>query len=81
LLGFDVPDRGITYGWLMLILLARDGLLLALAGLVIRDMWCPWLDVVRVDGVDDPGGGVFDHAPDYWDKQSAASPIQVEARR
>jgi hypothetical protein len=29
-------------------------------------MWRPWLDVVRVDGVDDPSGGVFDGAPDYW---------------
>jgi hypothetical protein len=29
-------------------------------------MWRPWLDVVRVDGADDPSGGVFDGAPDYW---------------
>ena len=34
--------------------------------LVIREMWCPWLDVVRADGADDPGGGVFDGAPDRW---------------
>jgi uncharacterized membrane protein len=66
LLGYDVPNHGINYGWLMLILLVRDGLLLALAGMIVREMWCPWLDVVRVDGVDDPSGGVFDHAPDYW---------------
>jgi uncharacterized membrane protein len=69
LLNGDVPDRGISYGWLMLVLVIRDGLLLGLAGLVIREMWCPWLDVVRVDGVDDPGGGVFDHAPDYWARE------------
>jgi hypothetical protein len=66
LLGYDVPDHGISYGWLMLVLVIRDGLLLALAGLIIREMWRPWLDVVRVDGVDDPSGGVFDRAPDYW---------------
>ena len=42
----------------------RDGLLLAIAGLVVREMWCPWLDVVRADGADDPGGGVFDGVPD-----------------
>jgi uncharacterized membrane protein len=66
LLGYDVSSHGISYGWLMLVLLIRDGLLLALAGLIIREMWQPWLDVVRVDGVDDPAGGVFDHAPDYW---------------
>jgi uncharacterized membrane protein len=88
LLGYDISDRGISYGWLMLILLVRDGLLLGLAGLVIREMWCPWLDVVRVDGVDDPGGGIFDHAPDYWTRDLAAEDLvdvdesdQIEARR
>ena len=57
LLGYDVHDHGINYGWLMLLLVIRDGLLIALAALVIREMWRPWLDVVRVDGADDPGGG------------------------
>jgi uncharacterized membrane protein len=66
LLGFTAQNHGISYGWLMLLLVIRDGLLLGLAALVVREMWCPWLDVVRVDGVDDPGGGVFDRAPDYW---------------
>jgi uncharacterized membrane protein len=66
LLGYDVPDHGISYGWLMILLLVRDGLLIGLAALVVREMWRPWLDVVRTDGVDDPSGGVFDHAPDYW---------------
>jgi uncharacterized membrane protein len=66
LLGYDVPAHGINYGWLMLLLVIRDGLLIGLAALVVREMWCPWLDVVRVDGVDDPSGGTFDHAPDYW---------------
>jgi uncharacterized membrane protein len=66
LLGYDVPDHGVSYGWLILLLLIRDGLLLGIAGLIVREMWHPWLDVVRVDGVDDPTGGVFDQAPDYW---------------
>jgi uncharacterized membrane protein len=66
LLGYDVQTHGISYGWLMFLLVIRDGLLLAIAGLVVREMWRPWLDVVRVDGVDDPSGGVFDKAPDYW---------------
>ena len=64
LLGLRAPAHGISYGWLSLVLVVRDGLLLGLAGLVVREMWCPWLDVVRVDGVDDPGGGAFDGAPD-----------------
>jgi uncharacterized membrane protein len=65
----EVPEHGIAYGWLMLALVIRDGLLLILAALVVREMWCPWLDVVRVDGVDDPSGGVFDNAPDYWARE------------
>jgi uncharacterized membrane protein len=69
LLGYDAPNHGISYGWLMLLLIIRDGLLVALAGLVVREMWCPWLDVVRVDGVDDPGGGVFDGAADHWARE------------
>jgi uncharacterized membrane protein len=69
LLGYEVPNHGISYGWLVLVLVIRDGLLLALAGLVIREMWRPWLDVVRVDGADDPGGGVFDGAADYWTRE------------
>ncbi len=44
----------------MLVLLARDALLLAIAALVIREMWRPELDVVRASGLDDPAGGPFD---------------------
>jgi uncharacterized membrane protein len=66
LLGFSVQAHGVSYGWLVLVLLVRDGLLLALAGLIVREMWCPWLDVVRADGADDPGGGVFDGAEEPW---------------
>ncbi|HEV7202999.1 MAG TPA: glycosyltransferase 87 family protein, partial [Jatrophihabitans sp.] len=68
LLGGTVPDHGINYGWLVLLLVVRDLMLLGLAALVVREMWCPWLDVVRLDGSDDPGGGAFDHAPDWWDR-------------
>jgi uncharacterized membrane protein len=66
LLGYSTPQHSINYGWLMLALVIRDVLLLVLAGLVVRDMWRPWLDVVRVNGIDDPSGGVFDGAPDAW---------------
>ncbi len=64
LLGLSVPAHGISYGGLVVALLARDALLLVIAGLIVREMWCPWLDVVRVSGQDDPGGGVFEGAPD-----------------
>ncbi len=83
LLGFNAQNHGISYGWLILLLLIRDGLLLGLAGLVVREMWNPWLDVVRVDGVDDPGGGEFDGAPDYWDRPAQPAPLadQIDSRR
>ena len=38
--------------------------LIILAGLVIREMWHPELDVVRSGGLDDPGGGPYDGSPD-----------------
>jgi hypothetical protein len=48
------------------ILIARDAMLLIIAGLIVHEMWHPELDVVRTDGSDDPGGGCFDHAPDFY---------------
>lgn len=69
LLGNSVPAHGISYGWLVFMIVVRDVLLLVFAGLIVREMWCPWLDVVRVDGSDDPGGGPFDNAPDAAWKQ------------
>jgi uncharacterized membrane protein len=89
LLGYDAADHGISYGWLMLILLVRDGFLLAIAALVVREMWRPDLDVVRASGADDPGGGVYDGAPDYWVRGAAFTaavdfgdePVQTESRR
>jgi uncharacterized membrane protein len=57
--------HGIGYGWLMLVVVARDVLLVGIAGLIVREMWHPELDVVRTGGIDDPGGGCFDGAPDW----------------
>lgn len=69
--GNSLANRGISYGWLILILIVRDILLLVIAGLIVREMWRPELDVVRADGADDPGGGVFDGAPDRWQQRPA----------
>jgi uncharacterized membrane protein len=68
LLGLDPSQsaHGIGYGWLMLLIGVRDVLLLAIAALIVRDMWHPHADVVRAGGVDDPGGGCFDRARDYF---------------
>jgi hypothetical protein len=78
LLGYTTPDHGISYGWLMVVLVVRDALLIAIAALVVRDMWRPWLDVVRVNGIDDPSGGVFDGAPDGWDSPAGGDSDLVE---
>jgi len=58
------PQHGINYGWLMLVLVIRDALLIAMAVMIVREMWYPELDIVRADGSDDPGGGFFDGVPD-----------------
>jgi hypothetical protein len=83
--GTDEQDRTIGYGWLILVLVARDLLLLAIAALIVRDMWRPELDVVRSAGSDDPGGGEFDGAPDYpvfaggRFRVEAPSPVRFES--
>ena len=41
LLGFNDAAHGLDYGWLMIALLIRDGLLIAIAALVVREMWLP----------------------------------------
>jgi len=66
-------NHGIGYGWLMLVLVVRDVLLLLIAGLIVREMWHPELDVVRTGGVDDPGGGYFDETPERESTSQAAT--------
>jgi uncharacterized membrane protein len=66
--------HGVGYGWLVVMLLIRDALLLALAGLIVDEMWHPQRDVVRAGGADDPGGGEFDGAPDHRSRTRAPGP-------
>jgi uncharacterized membrane protein len=63
-LGTD--NRGIEIDWFFTGIVLRDVALLVLMGLVVRDILRPDGDVVRATwpGVDDPAGGVLDHAPD-----------------
>ena len=62
--GQNAPGTGIDVTWFISAVLLRDAVLLVLAGLVVREIWRPELDVVRRDEVDDPAGGVLDGAPD-----------------
>ncbi len=73
LLGLGTPAHGVGYGAVIVVLLIRDGLLLGLAALIVREMWRPELDIVRADGSDDPSGGEFDNAPDYFARPSRRS--------
>jgi uncharacterized membrane protein len=63
-LGTD--NRGVEVEWFFLPVLVRDVALVVLMGLVVRDVLRPDGDVVRTTwpGVDDPAGGVLDHARD-----------------
>jgi len=51
---------GIESTWFISAVLLRNGLLMVLMGLVVREIYRPYHDVVRRDGEDDPGGGVLD---------------------
>jgi uncharacterized membrane protein len=74
-LGEGQSAHGIGYGWLILLLVARDALLLALAGLIVREMWHPELDVVRMsigaDPAGDPAAGLFRGAEDRFARRQA----------
>jgi uncharacterized membrane protein len=59
----DVPGQGVQIGWYFAAVLARDVIVLVLAGLVVRDILRPEHDPVRRYGDDDPAGGVLDGSP------------------
>jgi uncharacterized membrane protein len=63
-LGTD--NRGVEVQWFFLAVTVRDIAVVVLMALVVRDVWRPDGDVVRASwpGVDDPAGGVLDHAAD-----------------
>jgi hypothetical protein len=63
--GTVIPGyNGISTGWYFAALLARLLTVALLSAYVVRDICYPERDVVRVDGMDDPAGGVLDGAPD-----------------
>jgi uncharacterized membrane protein len=82
LLGLDADraSHGLGYGWLVLLVLLRDALLLALAGLIVQDMWRPWQDAVRDDEGGDPHGGLFRGAPDAFARRKPEEAAPEAAR-
>lgn len=62
---FGESNKGLPEQWFTATVLLRDIAVVAVCGLVIRQIYRPELDLVRDGGrVDDPSGGVFDGAPD-----------------
>ncbi|TQR84365.1 DUF2029 domain-containing protein [Mycobacterium hodleri] len=61
---FGEAKMGLPQEWFTATVLLRDIAVIALCALVIRQIYRPELDVVRRGGVDDPSGGVFEHALD-----------------
>ena len=61
-----VDNSGIRIEWFFLAVGIRDVLVIALILYVVRDLWDPRWDIVRRSGMDDPAGGVLDHAPDRF---------------
>ncbi|CAB4923505.1 MAG: DUF2029 domain-containing protein [Actinobacteria bacterium] len=71
LVGYGVTDtKGMTPQWYAVATFIHVAVTLWFAALIIRDMIRPEKDPVRTDGFDDdsddPGGGVFDNAPDVF---------------
>ena len=64
---FGEQKMGLPQEWFTTTVLLRDIAVLTLCALVIRQIYRPELDLVRRGGsVDDPSGGVFEHAPDRY---------------
>jgi uncharacterized membrane protein len=67
---YGEENGGLTEQWFTATVLLRDAAVLALCTLVVRQIYLPELDLVRMRGrVDDPAGGVFDGAgdrPPWW---------------
>jgi uncharacterized membrane protein len=59
------PDhKGLPQDWFLGAVVIRDAAVVLLCVLVLRTVYRPETDPVRVLGVDDPDGGVLDRAPD-----------------
>jgi uncharacterized membrane protein len=59
-------DRGLPQGWFLGMVIIRDLMVLLLCAMIIRDIYRPAVDVVRMTGDDDPAGGFLDGAPDRF---------------
>ncbi|MGH3623760.1 MAG: glycosyltransferase family 87 protein, partial [Sciscionella sp.] len=63
-LAAHMPDRGLPQGWFLSMVVLRDLTVVGLCVVVLREIYTPARDLVRVVGDDDPQGGVLDEAAD-----------------
>jgi uncharacterized membrane protein len=59
-------DRGLPQGWFLGMVIIRDLAVIGLCALIVRDIYRPSRDLVRMAGDDDPTGGFLDGAPDRF---------------
>ena len=64
---YGEQNKGLPEQWFTVTVLLRDMAVVGLVVLVIRQIYRPEQDLVRMGGrIDDPAGGVFDGAPDAF---------------
>jgi uncharacterized membrane protein len=61
-----MDDRGLPQGWFLGAVIIRDLAVVGLCVLIIRDIYRPSRDLVRIAGDDDPCGGFLEDAPDVF---------------
>ncbi|CAM2777471.1 glycosyltransferase 87 family protein [Saccharomonospora xinjiangensis] len=57
-------NKGLPEGWFLGTVVVRDIVVVLLCAVVLREIYRPSRDPVRVAGIDDPAGGVLDGAAD-----------------
>ena len=64
---YGEQNKGLPEQWFTVTVLLRDMAVVGLVVLVVRQIYRPEQDLVRMGGrIDDPAGGVFDGAPDAF---------------
>ncbi|MFD8491948.1 glycosyltransferase family 87 protein [Amycolatopsis sp. NPDC059657] len=61
-----VDNKGLPESWFLGTVVVRDLALIGLCVLVVREIYRPATDLVRLHGDDDPAGGFLDGAPDKF---------------
>jgi uncharacterized membrane protein len=72
-------DRGLPQGWFLGMVILRDLAVIGLCALIVREIYRPSADLVRLAGDDDPAGGFLDGAEDRFTLRRRPRPTSVEA--